>query len=185
MCLFPFMMGGGPSNANEFAPPLAKDQQCKLYILGAVHLVMMITLMIAFHGLLGLGELFNCIILMCGAYSMNFCCMIFYIIIMLNDIITYFSIVGMLIQNNDFAKCYKFNDFKNGCDSFSVTMLIVFFVFSIIASYIAFQAYRIFKAHSMGMLEGGLQVSGPLNQGGQMQRQRDDENDGGAYPYQA
>ncbi len=78
-------------------------------------------------------------------------------------------------------KCYQINDFDSkGCDSFSMTMLIIFFLFSIVATYIAFQAYRIFKAHAMGMLEGGLQVSGPLNQG---QRQRDDESDGG-YAYQ-
>ena len=42
-----------------------------------------------------------------------------------------------------------------------MTMLIIFFLFSIVASYIAFQAYRIFKAHAMGMLEGDLRVGGP------------------------
>ena len=82
MCLFPFMMGG-TNQVTENAPEIAKKHQCNLYILGGVHLAMMITLMISFQGLFGLGEIFNVLILMCGTYSMNFCLMILYIIIML------------------------------------------------------------------------------------------------------
>lgn len=113
--------------------------------------------MVSFHGFIGFGEIMNVIILMCAAYSMNFCCMIIYIIFMLNDVVTYFATVGLAVQENFLAKCYRENNFeKNGCDSFSMTMLIVFFLFAIIATYVAFKAYRVFKALAMGMLEGGL-----------------------------
>jgi hypothetical protein len=39
---------------------------------------------------------------------------------------------------------------------FKLTMLIVFFVFSICSVLIAFYAYRIFKAHAMGRLAGAM-----------------------------
>jgi len=96
-------MMGGPSRTAEFAPPLAKKHQCNLFILGGVHLVMMIALMVSFHGAVGFGELINCMFLMCGAYSMNFCLMILYIIIMMNNVVTYFAIVGLAVQDNYFA----------------------------------------------------------------------------------
>ena len=95
MCLFPMMMGG-PNREGIAPPPAAKKMQSYLYLLGAAHLVMMITLMSAM-GVFGLNELFNLMILICGAYSMNFCIMIFYIIIMFNDCISYFCAVGYLI----------------------------------------------------------------------------------------
>ena len=105
MCLFPFMMGGRPNPENIAPPPAAKKMQNELYILGAVHSVMMIILMSSL-GIPGLNELFNVMFLMCGTYSMNYCFMIFYIVIMFNDSVTYFTTAGYMIQVGDFAKCY-------------------------------------------------------------------------------
>ena len=92
--------------------------QNNLYLLGAAHLVMMIIL-ISSLGNPGLNELFNLLFLMCGAYSMNYCFMIFYIVIMFNDSVTYFSTAGYMIQVGDFAKCYDntAETFK-GCNGF-------------------------------------------------------------------
>ena len=39
---------------------------------------------------------------------------------------------------------------------FKLTMLIIFFVFSICSVIFAFYAYRIFKAHAMGRLGGAI-----------------------------
>jgi hypothetical protein len=57
---------------------------------------MAVTLTVAIPGL-GIGEIFTAMILMCIAYSMNFCMVILYLIMMMVDIVQYFSAVGMLI----------------------------------------------------------------------------------------
>ena len=44
-------------------------------------------------------------------------------------------------------------------------MLIIFFVFSIVAVFVSFYAYRIFKAQAMGRLGGALIQGGVLNRG--------------------
>jgi hypothetical protein len=54
-------------------------------------------------------------------------------------------------------------------------MIIIFFVFTIVAIYVAFRAYRVFKAKDLGLLEGHLNIGGP--QGQAVNRQRDEEND--------
>jgi hypothetical protein len=54
-------------------------------------------------------------------------------------------------------------------------MLIIFFLFTIVAQYVAFLAYRVFKAKDLGLLEGHLNIGGP--QGQVANRQRDEEND--------
>jgi len=41
---------------------------------------------------------------------------------------------------------------------FKLTMLIIFFVFSVISVIVAFYAYRIFKAQAMGLLGGGAMI---------------------------
>lgn len=54
-------------------------------------------------------------------------------------------------------------------------MLVLFFVFSIVAVTVSFYAYRVFKAKDLGLLEGHLQIGGP--QGAAVNRRRDEEND--------
>ena len=109
---------------------------------------------------LGIGEIFFSMILMCIAYSMNFCMVIMYMIMMMFDIVQYFSAVGMFIQSGNFVKCYH-NDMNvdskkiDKCP-FKLTMLIIFFVFSVVAVIVSFYAYRIFKAQAMGRLAGAM-----------------------------
>ena len=171
MCLFPFMMGGGPNRNAIAPPPEAKKMQNHLYLLAGAHLVMMITLMSAL-GIQGLNELFNIMFLMCGAYSMNFCFMIFYIVIMFNDCVSYFCAAGYLIQIGEFGKCYTSSSICNG---FQATMLLIFFLFAIVAVFVAFKAYRVFKAKDLGLLEGHLNIGGPQRPA--VNRARDEEND--------
>ena len=83
MCLFPGMFSG-QSQQNSIAPPDAKQSQCNLYILAIAHFVMAILLCIAVPPL-GISEIFMALILLCTAYSMNFCMVIMYIILMLKD----------------------------------------------------------------------------------------------------
>ena len=72
------------------------------------HFGMAIALTIALPGI-GAGEIFTAMILMCIAYSMNFCMVILYMIIMMFDIVNYFSTVGMFVQEGNFVKCYQNN----------------------------------------------------------------------------
>jgi len=64
--------------------------------LALAHFAIAITLTVAMPGV-GIGEIFTAMILMCIAYSMNFCMVILYMIIMMFDIVQYFSTVGMFI----------------------------------------------------------------------------------------
>lgn len=57
---------------------------------------------------------------------------------------------------------------------FKLTMLIIFFAFSIVSVVVSFFAYRIFKAQAMGRLGGAMVQGGVLNQGDQ-NRAGDDE----------
>lgn len=98
---------------------------------------------------LGISEIFSALILMCTAYAMNFCMLIFYMIMMIMDVVQYFSAIGLLIQRGDFVRCYR-KELQDKCDPFEVTVLILFFVFSIGAVVVSFYAYRIFKAFSIG-----------------------------------
>jgi hypothetical protein len=126
--------------------------------LALAHFATAVTLTVALPGV-GFGEIFFAMILMCIAYSMNFCMVIMYMIMMMFDIIQYFSAVGMFVQKGNFVKCYRnqeIDDKKIEKCPFKLTMLIVFFVFSIISVIVSFYAYRIFKAHAMGRLAGAM-----------------------------
>jgi len=94
------------------------------------------------------------LIMMCTAYAMNFCMLIFYMIMMMMDVVQYFSAIGLLVQRGDFVHCYR-NELKDKCDPFEVTVIILFFVFAIGAVVVSFYAYRIFKAFALGQLGGG------------------------------
>lgn len=104
MCLFPGMMGD--SQSSSLAPAEVKKHQCNLYILSIVHIALAITLSIAIPPL-GIGEIFTAFILMCTAYAMNFCMVIFYMLFMMQDIVQYFSAIGLLIQSGRFVDCYR------------------------------------------------------------------------------
>lgn len=185
MCLFPGMMGGG-QDANANAPPEAKKHQCNLYILAIAHFALAITLCIAVPPL-GLQEIISAMILMCTAYAMNYCMVILYIIFMLQDVVQYFSAIGLLIQTDRFAKCYR-NDIPKDCDPFNTTVVIIFFVFSIVSVAIAFQAYRIFKAMAMGQLggNGGMFLQGMnMPVGGRRANDNDEDDDQERGRYQA
>jgi hypothetical protein len=155
-----FMPMQGPRREGLDTPPECKQQQCNLYILALAHFGTAVALTVALPGV-GFGEIFFAMILMCIAYSMNFCMVIFYMIMMMFDIVNYFSAVGMFAQNGDFIKCYhnqmRYDDgtLVEKCP-FKLTMLIVFFVFSIISVLVSFYAYRIFKAQALGRLGGAL-----------------------------
>ena len=90
-------MMSGQSQANASAPPEAKKHQCNLYILAIMHFSMAILLCIAIPPL-GISEIFTALILMCTAYSMNFCLVIFYLIFMMQDVVQYFSAIGLVVQ---------------------------------------------------------------------------------------
>ena len=83
-------------NPSEFASPAAKQYQCYLYIMVLLHFVLGIMLTVANPGV-GFIEIIIPFLLMCTAFSMNFCTLIFYIILMLNDAVVYFCVVGLQI----------------------------------------------------------------------------------------
>lgn len=138
MCLFPGMI----ENPSAYATPAAKRHQCHLYILVLFHFVLGIMLTVA-NPPAGIMELIIPLLLLCTAYSMNFCTLIFYMILMLNDTILYMSAVGLVIQNGDLPSFYRKGN--RNYDPYLMTVYIIWFVFSIIALIVSFYAYREFK----------------------------------------
>ncbi len=80
-------------------------------------------------------------ILLCTAYSMNFCQLLFYIMLMINDLVEYLCLVGLYVQNGDFKKYFRI-------DGFAMTMYVIMLAFSIIALIVSFYAYREFKGYA-------------------------------------
>jgi hypothetical protein len=65
-------------------------------MLALAHFAVAVALTVALPGV-GFGEIFFSMILMCIAYSMNYCMVIMYMIFMMFDIVNYFSTVGMFV----------------------------------------------------------------------------------------
>ena len=181
--MHPIRRSGPPA---QFVPPDCKKQQTNLYILSVVHFVMAIKLCIAIPTL-GIGEIFTALILMCTAYAMNFCMVILCMLLMLQDVVQYFSAVGLLVQNGWLAGCYQ-NGGNPNCDPFNTTVVIIFFIFSIGSVAVSFFAYRIFKANAIGQLGAGSNpglfgqgMNMPLNRNGN--NNANNRNDDDEAPY--
>jgi hypothetical protein len=166
-------------NPSANATPAAKTHQCHLYILVLFHFVMGILLTVA-NPPAGIMELIIPLILLCTAYSMNFCTLIFYMILMLNDVVLYLSAVGLVVQNGDLPRFYRRG--SGLYDPFLMTVYILWFVFSIIALVVSFYAYREFKGmayDSMGMQGGavyGGMMRGMNNRAGGRRRSSNDSD---------
>ena len=76
---------------------------------------------------------------------MNFCTLIFYIIMMLNDAVEYFCLVGLIVQRGDFTRSYTPKYDNDKYNPYLMTMLIIWFIFPIIAIIVSFLAYKEFK----------------------------------------
>ncbi|CDW90675.1 UNKNOWN [Stylonychia lemnae] len=154
MCLFP----GGGINMQPIVPPtpLGLKLRTRLYIILIVHLVLSICLMFV-SPVNGIYELLSILILWCAASQMHFCQMIIYMILNCNKFISYFSSVGLSVQNDNFGSYWH-----GGFKTFEALLSVAFLIFYPIAIYCSFQAYKEFK----GMLyDNGQspQNSGALN----------------------
>ena len=161
MCLFP---GMGGMNMQPVVPPTEAGLKHKqrLYILIIVHLILAITYMfVSITG--GLFELITVLILWCATSQMQFCQLIIYMILCLNNLIGSLAGIGLLLQTGKFASC-----FSSGFTSFAVVLLLIFIVFYAIAVYVAFQAYREFKGtmHDNGMGGAGGGIGNMMMGGG-------------------
>ena len=159
MCLFPGMMGAN-RRQNNF-PPMVKKHQKRLYILTLCHFVLALMLMWV-DSYKALYEMISAMMLVMTACSANFCTLLFYVMLMLNDVVYYLSMFGLAIQDGFFATLYRTG---NG---YSVTMYMIWFLFSIVALIVCFYAYREFKGYQFDMIGigGAAQpFGGAMNRG--------------------
>ncbi|CDW74675.1 UNKNOWN [Stylonychia lemnae] len=171
MCLLPGMM----DNPSQYATPAAKDHQCRLYILVLFHFALGIMLTVA-SPQIGFMDIIIPFILLCTAYSMNFCTLMFYIILIINDLVTYVCAVGLAVQRGSFLSYYQ-NPDNDNYNPFLMTVLIMWVVFSLVSLIVSFYAYREFKGMAydqMGM-QGGA-IYGGMMRG--MNRNRGPNNTG-------
>ena len=142
----------------------------RLYILCLIHFVLGVTLTVAAPGL-GFIEIIIPLILLCSTYSMDFCFLIFYMVLMINDFVVYGSFVGLqLIQNGDAYNIYN-NPNSDIYGPFPMTMIIIWTAFPLLAIIISFYAYREFKGMTydrMGISGSGYGgIMSSLGRGGQ------------------
>jgi hypothetical protein len=102
MCLFPGMMGPSPANN---APPIVKMHRKRLFILCLFHFILAFMLMWV-DSYKALYEMIAAMELALAAYSVNFCFLLFYVMLMLNDTVYYLCIVGLYIQDDFFKLVY-------------------------------------------------------------------------------
>jgi hypothetical protein len=136
MCLFP----GGGFNMQPIVPPSEEGlkHKSKLYVVIFAHLILSI-FMLFIHGISGIHELINVLILWCATSQMHFCYLIFYMLMCMYSFIQNFAYIGLLMQDGLLA--YAFTTSKG----LSVTIMMIFCVFYVVAVYFAFHAYREFK----------------------------------------
>ena len=115
----------------------------------------------SFGSSLALNEIIACLLFICGIYSYNYCLIVVYVVLVLFDEFQILMIIGKDIQNssNPFAAG------KSGGEKFFYSILIITFVYNIVACVFCFKAYRIFKYESLkGMMGGaGAPIGGNTN----------------------
>ena len=97
MCLFPF---GGGFNMQPVVPPSSEGlkHKSRLYVIMFTHLVLSIFLLFI-HGMGGIHELINVLILYCATARMHFCYLLFYMMMCMMSFVQNFSYLGLLIQD--------------------------------------------------------------------------------------
>jgi ABC-type Fe3+ transport system permease subunit len=100
---------------------------------------------------------------------MHFCYLLFYIVFILNSFVTTFATLGLLIQDaieDDSLGVKPYNPFNEGLTGFYTVLLVMFFVFYPLATYVSFQAYKEFKAMIYDSGMRGMNIMAPPRQGG-------------------
>ena len=138
--------------------PAGKKHRTRLYVLCGIHLLLSIVMMfINFIG--GLFEIMLVLILYCSASQMHFCQLMMYMIFCMNNFLVVFCGIGLVVQNGEFPDFYT--DQSKG---FTMTVLIIFAVYYIVAIAISFYAYKEFKAMLYESGQGGGMGGGMVGQ---------------------
>ncbi len=125
----------------------------------------------------GIFEGIACLILYGGYTRLNYCSLVIYIFLNMQQSITSFTMIGTAIQQNEKQ------DFTYLFGSLGFWLQLVFFVFYVVAIYWAFQGYKEFKALSSGGQSSGL-LSGALGPSDQAANQSDNFPRPGGQAYQ-
>ena len=130
--------------------PQAKSIQQRLYLLVIVNLVVAILVIAAYSFSIGFSLLINTLILWCGACQLQYCSVLFFILLSMVDFIQVLTTLGLRVQTGDY------DWFSN--NSFATTALAIYLPLSIIGIAIAFGAYKEYKAlffEQAGAAQGG------------------------------
>lgn len=139
--------------------PEVKQHQTNLFIVFGIGMVLAIC-KVAERPEFTLSEILVSMLFLCGVMYTNYCLLVFYIILTVYATIIYFMEFGIMVQirvmtgSNPFAA-------KSSSFIFFYVVLGVTFVFNIIAIYLTFQAYKVFKYEAFkGSLGGGQPYAG-------------------------
>ena len=130
-------MGGG-LEPMIFPTAEAKRIQQRLYLLVVAHLVVSILVIAGYSFSMGLSLLINTLILWCGAYQLQYCSVLFFILLSMVDSIQALTIIGIRLQNGE---TYWFTE-----NAFATVALVLYLPVAIFGIYLAFGAYKEYKA---------------------------------------
>ena len=151
-----------------FGPQVEPNEQMKSMSKG-LYVIFFIGLALAFCKFAGgstgsslaLNEIIGLLLLVCGIYSYNYCLLVVFIVLVLFNMLQFVMLIGKDIQNSN-------NPFKDqpGSFQFFYAVIIITFVYDIVACVFCFRAYKIFKYEALkgfigsGALGGGQPVGG-------------------------
>ena len=118
-----------------------KSGQTTLYILFAIGMFLSICKFSILQ--LALNEILTNILLLCSAICLNYCILVFYIILLIFNTLTIFQIIGIQFQKSIFLNA---NFFEGGNPEIFIFVIILFtFFFNLISVWICYSVYKKFK----------------------------------------
>ena len=127
------------------------------------------------------NEIIGLLLLVCGISTYNYCLIVVYIVLVLFNILQFVMIIGKDIQNQR-------NPFSSGAEGsgayqFFYIVMIITFIYDIVACYVCFKAYKLFKYETLKGFIGAGTFGGNSQPPQHNQPQRND-NGGGFNAFQ-
>ena len=138
-------------------PPTEKAKMFRimLMILGIIHLVLAIMYCFC-NTQSGIYELVIVSILFCSIASVNFCCLMMYMIYISMNFFTFLSTIGLVIQVQSFVKVFQSGSSPAIFQFVVILMLFVYYIVAIILCYCAYREFKGMLFDATGHVEAGM-----------------------------
>lgn len=140
--------------------PDLKTSQIHLYTLFTIGLFLALSKLLGAPSI-ALNEILQSSLLLCGALCLNYCLVVFFVILSLFNTLMISQIIGIQIQQYFILGANKLSG-NNGKDIFLYTIFVVTIFFNFVAVIVSFFAYKKFKK---AVFNGGNGLTAHLDKG--------------------